>query len=388
MIARAAEVRPHRGDIQDLAQKYGRTLVGQLPANARNSSARDAYRELGLAPQGFPTETELGRLEKLINPQNKMLHMAVWVERAVRSQGPVCRVEIDGEPMGTGFLVGPSAVLTNHHVVDQALDGTQLRSKVRLRFDYKELRDGTILSGTLVEARGLLSGSPATDGELNGSPEKEDPSLDQLDFALLETEGTPGSEPIRVTGAADGSRRGWIHLPDGQAVPDSDPFAPDQPVLIAQHPSGKPLSLAIEWQSMIGPNASPRGCDIGPIRRRVQAGRRLLTGIGISLRYTITGTRSTSTNRGSIRGSRSPRSESGSWRVGTPMRWEVKSIDDPGTSQRRHASTARSSSNSVTPPPRRSTPIRSGNLSASSSARSWARSSIASGRSAPSFSIC
>ena len=119
LIARAAEVRPHRGDIQDLAQKYGRTLVGQLPANARNSSARDAYRELGLAPQGFPTEIELGRLEKLINPQNKMLNMAVWVERAVRSQGPVCRVEIDGEPMGTGFLVGPSAVLTNHHVVDR-----------------------------------------------------------------------------------------------------------------------------------------------------------------------------------------------------------------------------------------------------------------------------
>ena len=131
-----------------------------------------------------------------------------------------------------------------------------MRSKVRLRFDYKELRDGTILSGTLVEARRLLSGSPATDGELNGSPEKEDPSLDQLDFALLETDGTPGSEPIRVTGAADGSRRGWIHLPDHQAVSDSDPFAPDQPVLIAQHPSGKPLSLAIEWQSMIGPNAS------------------------------------------------------------------------------------------------------------------------------------
>lgn len=256
LIARAAEVRPLRGDLQALAQKYGRTLIGQFPAQAGNPSTRNAYREFGLAPTGFPTESELGRLEKLIDPRNRMVNMAVWVERAAQSQGAVCRVEIDDEPMGTGFLVGPGAVLTNHHVVARVLSGGLPRGKVRLRFDYKQLRDGTILSGTLIAVRTILDHSPATDGELAGVPERTDPPYDRLDFALLETDGAPGTEPIRVTGAVDGALRGWIRVPEPGAVADHDPFAPDQPVLIAQHPLGKPLSLAIEWRSMIGPNAS------------------------------------------------------------------------------------------------------------------------------------
>ena len=90
-------------------------------------------------------------------------------------QGPICRVEIDNEAMGTGFLVGPSAVLTNHHVLAKVIAEPKLIPKVKLRFDYKRLRDGTILSGTLVAIRKILDHSPATDGELAGDPEKDGP---------------------------------------------------------------------------------------------------------------------------------------------------------------------------------------------------------------------
>jgi hypothetical protein len=256
LIARVAEVRKEHREVQLLAQKYGRALVGQFPAKARNPSIRDAYRELGLAPPGFPTEAELGGLEKLIDPHNQMVNMAVWVERAVQHQGSVCRVEVDGEPMGTGFLVGPRAVLTNHHVVASVLPKGGLKGRVQLRFDYKRLRDGTILSGTLVDVERVLDHSPATDGELMGHPERVDPTNDYLDFALLQTAGSPGDEPIRVAGAVDGKQRGWIPFSTTGQVNTPDPFAPDQPVLIAQHPLGQPLALAIEWRSMIGLNAN------------------------------------------------------------------------------------------------------------------------------------
>jgi hypothetical protein len=254
LVARAAEVRPLRPDIQALAKKYGRTLVGQFAASARNPSVRAAYRELGLAPAGFPAESELGGLEKLIDPENGFVDMPAWLERAAQCQGTICRVEIDNEAMGTGFLVGPSAVLTNHHVLARVIEEPKLLPKVKLRFDYKRLRDGTILSGTLIPIRKILDHSPATDGELTGKPEKMDPQTSHLDFALVETEGAPGAEPIRVTGVADGKRRGWIRAPAPDEVIVPDPFAPDQPVLIAQHPLGQPLSLAIEWKSMIGTN--------------------------------------------------------------------------------------------------------------------------------------
>jgi hypothetical protein len=131
-----------------------------------------------------------------------------------------------------------------------------LKGRVQLRFDYKRLRDGTILSGTLVDVERVLDHSPATDGELMGHPERVDPTNDYLDFALLQTAGSPGDEPIRVAGAVDGKQRGWIPFSTTGQVNTPDPFAPDQPVLIAQHPLGQPLALAIEWRSMIGLNAN------------------------------------------------------------------------------------------------------------------------------------
>jgi len=253
LVARAAEVRPQRPDIQALAKKYGANLFGQFRKHTDNAFVREAYREFGLAPRGFPTEAELGTLEKLVDPGNVMLNMPVWLARGLASQSPVCKVEIDEQAVGTGFLVGPNAVLTNHHVAAPVINQPSRLSRMALRFDYLRDRKGVIHSGTLVGVRSILEHSPPTDGELGGTPEQNDPRGDQLDYALLSTEGEPGNEPVRLPGAVDGPRRGWIRVPDA-----SDPaaFEADQPVLIAQHSLGEPLSLAIEWKSMLGPNST------------------------------------------------------------------------------------------------------------------------------------
>jgi trypsin-like peptidase/effector-associated domain 1 (EAD1)-containing protein len=258
LIAKAAEYIPGKKDLKELAQKYAKSLAGQIKDVAQNESMLAAYDEYGLAPRGLPqhtTKEERGGLEKLIDPQNGMVPAALWLERALACQFSVCRVEINSAAKGTGFLVGPNAVLTNHHVVARAIEKPQLIDKIVLRFDHKLLRDGTILSGTQVKVRKILDSSPATPGELAGNPEPQDPTEETLDYALLETEGTPGSDPVSIPGAsADGPKRGWIRVPDAGAVIDPDPYGVDMPVLIVQHPLAKPLSLAIEWKSMLRQN--------------------------------------------------------------------------------------------------------------------------------------
>src|SRR5260370_26015831 len=112
LIAKAAKRRPLRQDVQEIARKYGASLVGEFRRLAgTNRYVRDAYWEFNLAPPGFPTEEQLGALEKTIDPANPMFNMADWVDRAARIEGRVCRLEIDNSPRGTGFLVGPDVVL-------------------------------------------------------------------------------------------------------------------------------------------------------------------------------------------------------------------------------------------------------------------------------------
>jgi hypothetical protein len=253
LLVKAAEVRPRRPDVQALARKYAVGLVSEFRSQAgANKYVRMAYRDFNLVPPGFPTEEQLGRLEKTIDSTNPMFNMRDWIDRAAKIEGHVCRFEIDGSALGTGFLVGPDVVLTNHHVVESAITD---QTRMRVRFDFKQLRDGTILSGTLVEVKQILDACPCTPGEASGQPEATDPDSDHLDFALVRLRGRPGSEPISVAGAAATAiPRGWVSLPDVASTSLVDPFATDAPLLIAQHPQGEPLRLAIEWKSVVGVN--------------------------------------------------------------------------------------------------------------------------------------
>ncbi len=258
LIAKAAEERPHRPDVQELATRYAATLVAQFKSTqlVGNPETRRAYRELNLAMQGFPTEQELPGLQKIIDPTNTFLNMADWVARLARVEGRVCRIEINNAPKGTGFLVGPDAVLTNHHVLKTVIANPQLLPQTKVRFDYKQLRNGTILSGTLFDVSEILDFTPCTDGETAGNPEPTDPTEEYLDYALVRVSSSPGDQPINPPGAvAPGPKRGWVHLREGPPV-EGNPFVLDAPVLIVQHPAGEPLRLAISWQSILEINAA------------------------------------------------------------------------------------------------------------------------------------
>lgn len=155
-------------------------------------------------------------LEKLIRPA---LGIAGF-QRLSRLQFQVCQVRWNGRPQGTGFLVGPDLVMTNHHVAFATAAAAPL-SGLSVIFDYKR-RPGkdAVDQGWPVEL--------ADDFLVAASPQE------QLDYALLRLKD-PAGEQFTVD-LPNGIARGW--LSGGVTVKDGDPL------VVVQHPMGDPLSIA------------------------------------------------------------------------------------------------------------------------------------------------
>jgi hypothetical protein len=201
---------------------------------------------LGTGPEGLPKGAAL---EGIVRGSNTSLDIAVFLARAGAIVGQVCRIDIDGDGAGTGFLVGKSAVLTNYHVVEPVLDGRDPLEKLACRFDFKVREDGnSINQGTVIPVTQILLSSPYDDpADLQDGPAQPDPA--KLDYALLQLEGAPGADP--VGGKPNGEPRGWVAMP---AAPH--PFAPRSPLFIVQHPDKKPMKLALDTQAILRLNAT------------------------------------------------------------------------------------------------------------------------------------
>ena len=158
----------------------------------------------------------------------------------------VCRVELAGEALGTGFLVGPDTVLTNWHVFEGARQAGKV-GQLGCRFDYARLPDGQTEPGQLVllDAAGGIDTSPYSPAEQTANPDNPLPTLDQLDYALLRLASRVGEQQI------GGAPRGWIKLPKAVV-----PLAANSPILIVQHPEGTPMKLALDTQAVIGLNGN------------------------------------------------------------------------------------------------------------------------------------
>jgi hypothetical protein len=230
--------------------------------NPRNPDLLKVYQKYGLAPavSGQQAGTLVpdvssvsDGLEKTIKARLPAFDFAVWREKMALIEGQVCRVEIDGNAAGTGFLAGPDAVLTNYHVLKSVLRGATQPAKVACRFDYKVLADGSRLEGIVVGLHTTdwkLDFSPNAAAEDTSTPDNPPPTADELDYALVKLARQIGNESAAPKGGAEAPRRGWLPMP---AVAHA--FDPKDPLMIAQHPDGKPLKLAVDTESVIGMNA-------------------------------------------------------------------------------------------------------------------------------------
>src|SRR5262249_16688943 len=129
-----------------------------------------------------------GGFERTIKNRLPSFDFAVWREKMALVEARVCEIEIDDSPVGTGFLVGPSAVLTNDHVLASVLEGAPPPGRVACRFDYKVLSSGARMKATSVGLHATdwnLDSSPPSADEKTVTPDRTTPTPDELDYALV-----------------------------------------------------------------------------------------------------------------------------------------------------------------------------------------------------------
>jgi hypothetical protein len=201
-------------------------------------------------------------LQRIVKKTSVPFDVATWRKRLLRRENCVCRIELPtnaGMIFGTGFLVGPDLILTNHHVMAPAIArGSSTHAEgltvdpaaVIVRFDYKALADGTQINPG-IEVRlatgWLVDFTPHSKIDLQGLPKQGVPSADELDYALIRLADPIGTLPL--SGGDDpmaSNARGWIDLHQAPW-----PFGDHQSLFIIQHPRGAPMKLALDLQAVM-----------------------------------------------------------------------------------------------------------------------------------------
>lgn len=250
---------PLNQDLYDVYQKYAQKYVGVELQKKIEKKRRDILQQSGLRPEVILHESgeqessssfdvDSSGFEKTIRPYLSFLDVALWRTLLQELEARVCRVEVGNGVFGTGFLVGPDAVLTNHHVLASVIEKPHLASSVRLRFDFTKMSNGMDSAGTLVSLRAtdwLVDKSPPAAAELQNIPGLPDSS--ELDYALVRIDQPLGDIPV----VSQQARRGWIHLSSVEPA-----IMPKMPILILQHPATAALKLAIDTEGVIGMNSN------------------------------------------------------------------------------------------------------------------------------------
>jgi hypothetical protein len=226
--------KPFQFELRALIAKHYPAIAAGEPYERRAF----AIQESGLPPRETDTPDRMPAggvpaLQRLIKPGLSHKDLRVWLDRMAAIERQVCRIEANGAAFGTGFLVGPRAVLTNWHVLQEARE-QGLDKALACRFDFKRLTTGQTDGGTLIPISAVLAESRCSDAEEKGDdPDNPPPKSDELDYALIE-------------------------LPD--PLPDRDyirlgtppPLRVGAPLIIVQHPEGDAIRFAIDTDAVIG----------------------------------------------------------------------------------------------------------------------------------------
>ena len=162
-----------------------------------------------------------GELERLIQQIGGFLDSV----SLRRSEQAVCRLEFEGanpQAQGTGFLLAPGLVMTNFHVMQDVIKGLVTSKLVILRFDY---------IGSDTEPAAGQEYRLAEDWLVDKSP------INVLDYTLLRVAGDPGSAP--ASDNPNGPPRGYL-------VPAPHTFRVGEPLVIIQHPQGRPRRFSVD----------------------------------------------------------------------------------------------------------------------------------------------
>ncbi|WP_426753388.1 trypsin-like peptidase domain-containing protein [Myxococcus sp. Y35] len=214
-------------------------IMGAYEKNPKNPLLARFYERFFFLPSGADP---VRSVERIVRSKNPFFDVGQFIQRA----RCVCRIESGGSPLGTGFLIGPDVVLTNHHVIRDLDERRVAGARISVVFDYQSLGDGRAVGpgkAYRLAEPWLLVSAPASPLDEVPEPKGGVPELEHLDFALLRVDGRPGREPV------PGGERGWISLPEHPPE-----FVPGAPLCILQHPGGRPLQFALDPEAIVGLN--------------------------------------------------------------------------------------------------------------------------------------
>lgn len=161
-------------------------------------------------------------LEALVAKRSRLIPFNRFQQRLDEIEARVCLVRA-GKGLGTGFLVAPDLVLTNHHVVEGLIKGSYGFDQVVCEFD----QDGPAAQPYRVGLSGPpRSSAPYSQSDLTGTGE---PADGELDYALLPLAEAAGAGP-----------RGFYPLDPLPRLLTLNDF-----VFVCQHPGGQALQLAM-----------------------------------------------------------------------------------------------------------------------------------------------
>jgi len=244
--------------------------TADLVQAARKSRPRNA-KLLELAqsvrlPSNVPPGPEL---QRVINDTHRFHDITEWREKMAAIELQVCRIVVTTSTgrqlFGTGFLVGPDLVMTNHHVVEAVIAGeagthtskglSAHAADVVCQFDYKKV-DGYLDKGVSIGLAGdwLVDSSPVSPVDEEREPKSTDPDPAHLDYALLRLATKVGEQPVTSQGEKaekQAEPRGWIQVPT-----TASDFEAGSPVFIVQHPDGAPLRFTLDTSGMRGLNGN------------------------------------------------------------------------------------------------------------------------------------
>ena len=209
-----------------------------MPDNKIELSAQIA----GTPQIDAPTNAIVPGLQRNVRPNLTHLDINAWQTRLLQIKLQVCRIEMDENAIGTGFLVGPDTVLTAWNVFEEAVkpgDSATNWGVVSIMSCFRTERFGPDKCSRCKPAAASIpvpTAPPRVPPILTTFPTPA-----ELDYALLRMADRVGEEQV------NGAPRGWIALPKAAL-----PLEADGPILIVQHPRGMPMKLAMDTQAVIG----------------------------------------------------------------------------------------------------------------------------------------
>jgi len=245
-IKSGANYRSRVFNLLDYLERNGRLdkfvdhVIADRPQNKKIVSIASLKLITPTGPGSIADISASDNLQKLILSRTPDLDFGLFSARCQDIAYKTCRISYPGSG-GTGWLIGPDMLITNHHVMAPFIDGQLAPSQAKILFDYRTNLEGVVVNSgrkvSLAESNWLLASQPHAREDT--IPNSSDPSLDKLDYAVVRLLEPIGTQPI-IQENPMAKPRGWISLSDQVTEANAD-----QDIIIFQHPDGKPLRVSL-----------------------------------------------------------------------------------------------------------------------------------------------